>query len=344
MKFIYIAPLIITIILYNISIGNTFNTNFVIKENKDGLYIGSINNKQRNGYGIQFYKNGNRFSGQWLKNKYSGIGKFSKASIKGNNCIQKMKRCYFHTMGKWEKNRLLKEFQVWHSLKINCIYGNCETKGLGYYISDYSETGLGEMINFELSSIGIKEDVLHNQYIGNFKKNKISGEGIIVNYQTMKIIHGFWKYNYSTQSYELIKNLKTLALPKYILGNSKTIKKFQNPNYKIGYYEPNSSQTKNSVVMCSLKYIEVYDYMNDNFLYIIKYNPLYGFYRIENGPIIEKLRRCHPKYDKEDIHKKNRKQPSFKRCEQEKGFHTIMNYTSDGSFDMSQIPLPITLN
>ena len=175
------------------------NKNNIIKNSNqekvysDGKYIGQIMNNLREGNGIMYYNNGDKFEGDWRKDKkYKGIHYYTNEPYKGDKYDGYFKDDKFEGEGIYYWKDGEKYEGYWKNGKREgkgIYYYNSGDKYIGYFSNDKEEDkGIyyfndgdiytGDFKEGEFEGKGIEYYTNGNKYEGCFVKGKAEGKGI----------------------------------------------------------------------------------------------------------------------------------------------------------------------
>ena len=174
-------------------------------QERDGVYVGEIKNRQPNGIGLVKYNDGNELNGSWKDGFFNDNGTFVYPN--GSKYIGGYKGGKFHgqgilTFSNGEKNEgIFKEGLIWDGFgaeewsdgsKYVGEYKNGKFHGQGTTTSLDGSKYTGEYKNGQMDGQGTFTSSDGSKYIGMFKNDFRNGQGIETS-PDMKIIKGVWK-------------------------------------------------------------------------------------------------------------------------------------------------------
>ena len=169
----------------------------ILRDNiKDIIYEGEWRNNQREGYGIEIYKNETIYKGEFHNNKKNGIGflqwedgstyegTFSNNYMNGEGIYYFKEGSYYS--GMWEKG---------------------EMSGFGVYCFPKKEVYIGYHKKDEKNGFGIINWFNKNKiFVGFWKNSKQNGHGVFLLYG--KVRYGLWEEGLKNKKYENFEEFK----------------------------------------------------------------------------------------------------------------------------------------
>ena len=169
----------------------------IFKNNAKGLtYEGEWFNNEKEGYGIEKYRNESIYKGEFHNNKKNGIGflKWEDGSTYEGNFVNN----YLHGYGLY----IFKEGSYYSGM-----WENGEMNGFGVYCFPNLEVYIGYHKNSEKSGFGIINWFNKNKiFIGFWKNNKQNGHGVFLLYGNIR--YGLWKEGKKIEKYESFEEFK----------------------------------------------------------------------------------------------------------------------------------------
>lgn len=159
--------------LFNFDFGKVLSTKILIYNDGLSIYSGQINLKnQKHGYGVLLTKEGMKYEGTWVNNKFTGWGRF--IDTEGNIYNG--------------KQRLLNNI-----IKIG-RFDNGKLNGFGEKTSLVGSHYVGEFKNNLKEGFGVDENIEHI-YEGEFKDDKKDGKGKLAYKTNSDVYVGEFKNN-----------------------------------------------------------------------------------------------------------------------------------------------------
>ncbi|MBO5584337.1 MAG: OmpA family protein [Prevotella sp.] len=170
---------------------STGTNGYQVKVYDDGIYEGYLTNGKRNGMGLFYYKNGDRYVGEWKNDKISGRGMMRKNLLPYSSGKNPCNR----SVGTFIGTDMTGDRVIWKS--VGDIYiGGMDEKGnySGKGVMTYSDGNKydGEWMQGKHHGMGTLYYANGNKYVGEFCNGDITGKGKLW-YADGSYVEGYFK-------------------------------------------------------------------------------------------------------------------------------------------------------
>ena len=173
--------------------GKIINENITEKYDNGNKYIGSIENRLRNGKGIMLYKNGDKYEGHWKDGLFNGKGVYYLSNgdkYEGDylNDMREGKGIYYCSNGdryegEWKNNQMEgKGIYYYHNgNKYKGEYRKGRKEGKGKYYYNNGDIYDGDWKEGKMEGKGVYYYSNGYRYEGDYKQDRREGKGIFYN-------------------------------------------------------------------------------------------------------------------------------------------------------------------
>ena len=163
--------------IFSPNFGNIYNCKLLILNKGTAIYSGQLNLKnEKHGFGVLLTKDGMKYEGAWMNNKFTCWGKF--IDVDGTIFIGKYIFNFFFLLGKFENGKL---------------------NGFGEKTTLSKSTYVGEFQNNLKHGFGVDENPEHI-YEGEFRLDKKEGKGKLIYKSNQDVYEGEFRDNSITGS------------------------------------------------------------------------------------------------------------------------------------------------